>query len=106
MLLRYSKRRSAVRQPEMQPVVTTSALHPYLGYVEKGFPQHRAALRKERGFTQQTLAERVGVHVVQLRRYEGSHPTLDGKNVARSMLDGMILRHEARRWASSGSETK
>ena len=35
------------------------------------FPQHLAALRKHHGLTQQALAERVGVHVVQLRRYEG-----------------------------------
>jgi transcriptional regulator with XRE-family HTH domain len=90
------------------------------------------------------LAERVGVHVVQLRRYEGgtSQPTLDvirrlatalsvsadlllfGKNergpdedlrlqfeavsrfdadekqVVCSLLEGMILKHEARRWSS------
>jgi transcriptional regulator with XRE-family HTH domain len=144
----------------ISPAVNTSALYPYLGDVSKGaesklqtasdFPQHLAALRKERGFTQQTLAERVGVHVVQLRRYESgaSQPTLDvirklamalsvsadlllfgkdqrgpddelrlqfeavsrfdpeEKKVVRSMLDGMILRHEARRWSSSGSETK
>ena len=34
---------------------------------------------KNRGLTQQTLADRVGVHVVQLRRYESgaSQPTLD-----------------------------
>jgi transcriptional regulator with XRE-family HTH domain len=38
-----------------------------------------AELRKEKGFTQQQLAERVGVHVQQLKRYEGgiSQPTLD-----------------------------
>jgi transcriptional regulator with XRE-family HTH domain len=34
---------------------------------------------KEKGFTQQQLAERVGVHVQQLKRYEAgiSQPTLD-----------------------------
>ena len=43
------------------------------------FPRHLAALRKEHSLTQQALAERVGVHVVQLRRYEAgsSQPTLD-----------------------------
>jgi transcriptional regulator with XRE-family HTH domain len=37
------------------------------------------ALRKERGLTQQALADQVGVHVLQIRRYEGgnSQPTLD-----------------------------
>src|SRR5277367_1499727 len=43
------------------------------------FPELLARLRKERGLTQQALAEKVGVHVVQLRRYEAgaSQPTLD-----------------------------
>ena len=46
---------------------------------ETGFPTRMAELRKEKGFTQQQLAERVGVHVQQLKRYEGgiSQPTLD-----------------------------
>lgn len=44
-----------------------------------GFPARMAELRKEKGFTQQQLAERVGVHVQQLKRYEAgiSQPTLD-----------------------------
>jgi transcriptional regulator with XRE-family HTH domain len=48
------------------------------------FPEHVAALRKQKGMTQQQLAEKIGVHVVQLRRYEAgtSQPTLD---VIRSM---------------------
>jgi transcriptional regulator with XRE-family HTH domain len=43
------------------------------------FPEHLAAMRKQRGLTQQQLAEKIGVHVVQLRRYEAgtSQPTLD-----------------------------
>ena len=43
------------------------------------FPEHVAALRKQKGMTQQQLAEKIGVHVVQLRRYEAgtSQPTLD-----------------------------
>ena len=38
-----------------------------------------AAARKERGLTQQALADRVGIHVTQIRRYEAgtSSPTLD-----------------------------
>ena len=46
---------------------------------ETGFPTRMAELRKEKGFTQQQLAESVGVHVQQLKRYEGgiSQPTLD-----------------------------
>lgn len=43
------------------------------------FPERLAALRKERGMTQQALADKVGVTVLQIRRYEGgtSQPTLD-----------------------------
>ena len=49
------------------------------------FPERLAAIRRERGMTQQTLADHVGVHVVQIRRYEAgkSQPTLD------------VLRHMA-----------
>jgi transcriptional regulator with XRE-family HTH domain len=46
---------------------------------EMAFPDKLAALRKERGLTQQQLADRVGVHVIQIRRYErsASQPTLE-----------------------------
>jgi transcriptional regulator with XRE-family HTH domain len=108
------------------------------------FPQRLAALRKERGLTQQALAGEIDVHVIQVRRYESgsSQPTLDvirklavalrvsadvlifgedkrgpdeelrlqfeaiskfdaeDKKVIKSLLDGMILKHEAKRWSS------
>ncbi len=43
------------------------------------FPEHLAELRKQKGLTQQQLAEKIGVHVAQIRRYEAgsSQPTLD-----------------------------
>jgi len=43
------------------------------------FPERLAALRKERQMTQPQLADRVGVHISQIRRYEAgdSQPTLD-----------------------------
>jgi transcriptional regulator with XRE-family HTH domain len=138
--------------------VNTSAPFPYLGYVSKqavsalDFPQRVADLRKRHSLTQQQLADRIGMHVVQLRRYEAgtSQPTLDvirklstalqvsadmllfgkdqrgpdddlrlqfeavsgfdeeEKRVVRSLLEGMILKHEARRWqsVSGGGERK
>jgi len=47
--------------------------------IPNGFPARIAELRKEKGLTQQQLAERIGVHVQQLKRYEAgiSQPTLD-----------------------------
>ena len=43
------------------------------------FPKRLAALRNERKMTQRSLAEHVGIHVSQIRRYEAgdSSPTLD-----------------------------
>ena len=43
------------------------------------FPARLAAARKAAGLTQQALAETIGIHVTQLRRYEAgtSQPTLD-----------------------------
>lgn len=107
------------------------------------FPERLSALRKQRGLTQASLAERVGIHVSQLRRYEagGAQPTLDvlrrlavalsvtidelafdegergpsddlrlhleaiqhldpdEQAVIRTLIESMLLRHEARRWA-------
>ena len=43
------------------------------------FPERLAALRKEHKLTQQALADKVGVHVIQIRRYEAgdTQPTLE-----------------------------
>jgi transcriptional regulator with XRE-family HTH domain len=114
------------------------------------FPQHLAALRKERGLTQQALADMVGMHLSQIRRYEAgqSQPTLDAirnlaralrvsadmllfekdergpdeelklqfeavarldpeeKKVIRSVIESIILRHEARRWSAPPTAEK
>jgi transcriptional regulator with XRE-family HTH domain len=114
------------------------------GLVTLEFPERLAWLRKEKSLTQKALAEVVGIHVTQLRRYEAgtSQPTLDilkklavalsvsadlllfdkdergpdedlrlqfeavsrmsaaEKRVVKELIEGMILKHEARRWAS------
>lgn len=111
------------------------------------FAHRLAATRKQRGLTQQALAERVGIHVSQIRRYEAgdSQPTLDalrnlaiapsvstdalvfdegergpdddlrlqfeatarlddeGKALVKALLEAVLLRHEARRWATIAS---
>lgn len=42
-------------------------------------PERLAALRKERGYTQQQMPEKIGMHVSQLKRYESgaSQPTIE-----------------------------
>lgn len=116
------------------------------------FPERLAALRKARALTQQALADKVGVHVLQIRRYEAgnSQPTLDvirrlalalsvsadelvferterdpaeelrlqfeavsrfddeDKKIVKALLEGLILKNEAKRWmqASEAPESK
>lgn len=43
------------------------------------FPERLATLRKQRGLTQQVLADTIGINVSQLKRYEAStsQPTLE-----------------------------
>lgn len=43
------------------------------------FPERLSALRKERGYTQQQMADKIGMHVSQLKRYESSasQPTIE-----------------------------
>ena len=104
------------------------------------FPQKVAELRKKNGYTQQVMADKLGIHVSQLKRYEAgtSQPTLnvfrklvlalhvsadillfdkqrgpdedlrlhfeaashldpDEKSVIKELMEGMILKHEAKR---------
>jgi transcriptional regulator with XRE-family HTH domain len=108
------------------------------------FPQKLAALRKKKSLSQQALADLIGLHVIQISRYESgsSQPTLDvirnlsrvlnvtadelifdisergpdsdlrlqfeaisafssdDKLIVKAVLEALILRHEAKRWAS------
>ncbi len=56
-----------------------TASHPTPTWLAMEFSERLAALRKERGLTQKTLAEQVGVHITQIQRYENGsiQPTLD-----------------------------
>jgi transcriptional regulator with XRE-family HTH domain len=49
------------------------------GLLFMGFSDKLLDIRKQRGLTQQVLADTVGVHVTQLRRYEAgtSQPTVE-----------------------------
>jgi len=50
-----------------------------LDMLDMSFPERVVMLRKQKGRTQQQLADQVGVKVLQVRRYESgaSQPTLD-----------------------------
>ncbi len=109
------------------------------------FPERLAALRKAKTLTQQALADRIGLHISQIRRYEAgdSQPTLDvirklaiafsvsadvlvfeegergpsqemrlqfeavsqlpdeDQKVVKAVLDGMIVKHQAKRMVGS-----
>lgn len=122
-----------------------TVLNKKTAYSMKQFPERLAALRKERGLTQQALADKIRMHVIQIRRYEAgkSQPTLDvirnlavalgvsadnlifgkdernpdedlrmqfemmnqfsaeEKKVAKAVLEGLILKHAAKKWSSS-----
>lgn len=102
-------------------------------------------LRKQRGLSQQAMADAIGLHVSQIKRYEAgaTQPSLDAlkkiavtlgvtadfllfdedergpddelrlqfdaiahmeegeKQVIRELIDGMILKYQARRWAGN-----
>jgi len=110
------------------------------------FHERVATLRKRKGWTQQQLADQVGVRVLQIRRYESgaSRPTLDAirnlalalgvsvdklifdkdergpddelrmqfealtrftpeeKMIAKAVLEGLILKHDATRFSTTG----
>jgi transcriptional regulator with XRE-family HTH domain len=66
------------------------------------FPERLVALRKQRHLSQQGLADRAEMHVVQIRRYEGgrSEPTLDALHrlaLALSVSADMLVFEEGER---------
>lgn len=113
---------------------------------QMNFGERLQSVRKAKGMTQQGLADATGIHVTQVRRYEGgkSQPTLEilrklatglsvtsdellfdeterspsedlrlqfeaasrlpdeDRKVVKSVIEGILLKHEAKRWAASG----
>lgn len=45
----------------------------------------------------------IGIHVSQYKRYEAGHsqPTLEEKKVIMELIDGMLLKHDAKRWTAA-----
>jgi len=66
------------------------------------FAHRLTTLRKARGLTQQPLADTIGVHVTQLRRYEAgtNQPTLDVLRALAIALavttDDLVFNHDER----------
>ena len=66
-------------------------------WLRMSFPARLVALRKQRGWTQQTLADALGLHLTQVKRYESgaSQPSLDAlKKIALTLsvsLDELVF---------------
>ena len=120
--------------------------HLLLSVLFMHFPKRLANLRKTHSLTQQAMADKIGIHVSQLKRYEAgtSQPTLEifrkialalhvsadqllfdpqerevqdttlklqfeaiahlpeeEQYVLKEVIDGMILKYEARRWTGA-----
>lgn len=113
------------------------------------FPQKLVQLRRAKAMSQQALADATGIHVTQIKRYEGgsAQPSMEGlkkiarvldcstdelvfdeserpiaddlklqfeaisrlpeedRKIARALLEGLILKHEARRWERAASRS-
>ena len=72
------------------------------GVLPMSFPTRLIQLRRQRGLTQQALANAVGVHVNQIKRYEANsaQPTLETLiNVAKALhvsLDALVFEESER----------
>jgi len=64
---------------ESKSHVEAYAVNPGCSLPVMAFPERLSMLRKQRALTQQALADAIGLHVTQLRRYEAgkAQPTLD-----------------------------
>jgi len=120
------------------------AISQLTGLLFMAFHERLSILRKQKGLTQQALADKASIHVAQIRRYEAndSQPTLDvirklaialtvsadslvfeedergpdedlrlqfeavshmdpnEKNVIKTIIESMIIKHDAQRWMS------
>ena len=77
--LGYHMATKAINSPGTPPYAGDAARQRKKEPVNGGFPQRLSALRKDRGLTQQALAEMLGMGITQIKRYESgtSQPTLD-----------------------------
>lgn len=73
-----------------------------LWFLSMDFPKHLVQLRKERNMTQQALADAIGLHVNQIKKYEAgtAQPTLKALiNLAKALhvsLDRLVFGESER----------
>lgn len=123
------------------------AIHPFPRFRRMAFSKTLVQLRHAKAMSQQALADATGIHVTQIKRYEGGNaqPSLDGvkklalalncstdqlvfepserpiaddlqrqfeaasklpeeeRKIVRALVEGLILKHEAKRWDRTGS---
>ena len=71
-------------------------------YIRMSFPDRFITLRKNNGLTQQAMADRIGIHVTQVKRYEAgtAQPSLEIiKKIAMSFnttTDALIFEKDER----------
>jgi len=68
------------------------------------FPECRAALRKERGFTQQQMADKIVMYVSQFKHYEAV-TKLDERerDAVETVIASVLHMHNAKRWTQPPS---
>ena len=75
----------------------------YIEFATMSFFARLISLRKQKGLTQQALADAIGLHITQIKRYEAgtSQPSLEAiKKIAgtlRVTTDSLILRRRSLR---------
>lgn len=74
----------------------------FMWFMLMNFPARLIRLRKEKGYTQQSLADAVGLHVNQIKKYEAgtAQPTLKAlvgvAKVLRVRLDALVFEDDER----------
>jgi transcriptional regulator with XRE-family HTH domain len=121
------------------------SLSSFPAFPRMAFSEQLLQHRRAKGFSQQALSDRTGIHVSQIKRYEAgsAQPSIEGlkkiamaltcatdvlvfepnerpiaddlqrqfeaisqlpdedRHIARTLLEGLILKHDAKRWAST-----
>ena len=70
--------------------MTTDPFSPWLSMT---LPSRLITLCKERGLSQQTMAEAIGIHANSWKKYESgqAQPSLN-------VLESLVMKYQARRW--------